>query len=56
MDEEDLRSRFKDIAGFHFVSSKTGEGIEELKQKIIEATLEEKYIDEKIPVSFNYFT
>ncbi|RNA38605.1 serine threonine- kinase pats1 [Brachionus plicatilis] len=51
LDEEDLKSRFKDIVGFHFVSSKTGEGIEQLKQKIIEATLEEKYIDEKIPAT-----
>ena len=51
MDEEDLKSRFKEIAGFFFVSCKTGQGIEELRQKIIEATLEEKYIDEKIPVS-----
>lgn len=51
LDEEDLMSRFKDIAGFFFVSCKTGQGIEELRKKIVEVTLEEKYIDEKIPVS-----
>lgn len=52
LDEEDLKSRFKQIAGFHFVSSVTKQGIDELKEKIVQTTLQEKYIGEKIPVSF----
>jgi hypothetical protein len=33
------------------VSCLNRQGIEELKQKIIEVTLQEKYIGEKVPVS-----
>lgn len=51
IDEEGLKSKYKQIIGFHFVSSYTFEGIEELEKKIIETTLQEKYIGEKIPVS-----
>jgi hypothetical protein len=30
-------------------------GVEELKKKVIEATLQQPYIGEKIPVSFFFF-
>lgn len=53
IDEEGLKSKYKQIIGFHFVSSHTFEGIEELEKKIIETTLQEKYIGEKIPVSIS---
>ncbi|CAF0705574.1 unnamed protein product, partial [Brachionus calyciflorus] len=49
LDKEDLKSRFKQIVGFHFVSSYTYDGIEELRNAIIKTTLQEKYIGEKIP-------
>jgi leucine-rich repeat kinase 2 len=45
-----LRSKFNQIAGFHFVSSYTQEGIENLVSELIKVTLQQKYIGEKIPV------
>jgi hypothetical protein len=49
LDEAKLKRKYKQIAGFFFVSSKTGQGIDELKKRIIETTLCEKYMGEKVP-------
>ena len=49
IDIDDLKERFKQIAGFHFVSSKTMVGIDDLAKEIIETTLQQKYIGEYIP-------
>ena len=49
IDTEDLKKRFKQIVGFHFVSSTTMIGIDELEKAIIEITLQQKYIGEFIP-------
>ena len=38
IDIDDLKDRFKQIAGFHFVSSKTMVGIDDLAKEIIETT------------------
>ena len=51
IDKEDLKSRFKSIVDFFFVSSVTYVGIEDLTKRLIEVTLQQKYIGEKIPVS-----
>lgn len=52
IDEAGLKSKYKQIVGFHFVSSWTHDGIDELRQKIVAATLQEKYIGEQIPVRY----
>ena len=39
---------------FHFVSSITREGIQELETQIIDLTLKQKHIGEAIPVSLNW--
>ena len=49
IDTEDLKQRFKQIVGFHFVSSKNKEGINQLEKEIIEVTMQQKYIGEKVP-------
>jgi hypothetical protein len=36
IDIDDLKERFKQIAGFHFVSSKTMMGIDDLAKEIID--------------------
>ena len=48
---DDLKAKYKQIAGFHFVSSVTGDGIPNLEKELIEVTLQQKYIGEKIPVN-----
>jgi hypothetical protein len=50
LDEPGLKSKYPNIIGFHFVSSLTKKGIDQLKDKIIEVTLKQTYIGEKIPV------
>ncbi|WAR27954.1 PATS1-like protein [Mya arenaria] len=45
----EMRERYKQIAGFHFVSSYTGKGIMELQQKLFSVTLEQQYMGEQIP-------
>lgn len=52
IDQAGLEAKYKQIIGFHFVSSKTFTGIDELRQKIVATTLQEKYIGEKIPVRY----
>ncbi|CAG5127749.1 unnamed protein product, partial [Candidula unifasciata] len=46
---EELKRRFPQIVGFHFISSYTGEGIMELKEEIIQTALSQKYMGEMIP-------
>ncbi|KAK6965188.1 leucine-rich repeat serine/threonine-protein kinase 1 [Biomphalaria glabrata] len=46
---EELRRRFPQIVGFHFVSSYSGEGISELQDNIIKSALAQTYMGEKIP-------
>jgi hypothetical protein len=50
---EALQSKYKQIVGFHFVSSYTGEGIAQLASELIRVTLLQKYIGEEIPVFKN---
>ncbi|GFN82127.1 leucine-rich repeat serine/threonine-protein kinase 1, partial [Plakobranchus ocellatus] len=45
----DLQERFKQIAGFHFVSSIEGKGIKELEQDLLRVTLQQKNMGEKVP-------
>lgn len=52
---DDLKESYPQICGFHFVSSFTGKGIEDLRNNIILETLKEKYMDEKIPVAYLQF-
>jgi hypothetical protein len=54
LNQEELKTRYKHIAGFHFVSSHTGTGISELAKRLVEVTLQEKYIGELIPVNTFY--
>jgi leucine-rich repeat kinase 2 len=50
-----LRSRFKQIVGFYFVSSLNMSGIKELSNELVQVTLQQKYIGEKIPEAwFNF--
>ena len=55
IDQDDLKSRFKSVVGFFFVSSLTYEGIEQLTNRLIEVTLKQSYSYEKIPVSLLSF-
>ncbi|XP_076445934.1 uncharacterized protein LOC143283637 [Babylonia areolata] len=45
----DLKERYPQIAGFHFVSSVTGTGIEQLEKEVLRVTLEQKNMGEKVP-------
>ncbi|KAJ8304991.1 hypothetical protein KUTeg_018574 [Tegillarca granosa] len=46
---EEMKQTYPQIKGFFFVSSYTGQGLSNLKSELINATLEEKYMGEKIP-------
>jgi hypothetical protein len=57
--EEKLKSKYKQIAGFHFVSNVSKEGIQKLSKHLIDVTLQEKYMGEAIPVrkkQYDYVT
>ncbi|KAH9524593.1 hypothetical protein Btru_027277, partial [Bulinus truncatus] len=47
--KEELLQKYNQICGFYFVSSHTGQGIQEMQDKIIEVTLQQQYMGEKIP-------
>ncbi|KAL4233400.1 hypothetical protein ACF0H5_008081 [Mactra antiquata] len=47
--EDNLKARYPQIVAFHYVSSYTGSGVQELSKTIIENTLSQKYMGEKIP-------
>ncbi|XP_069137453.1 uncharacterized protein [Argopecten irradians] len=46
---EDLKEKYHQIMDFHFVSSKNGNGIPELKEALFDVTLQQEYMGEKIP-------
>ncbi|CAG5122482.1 unnamed protein product, partial [Candidula unifasciata] len=45
----DLKERYPQIAGFHFVSSVEGTGIAELEKELLQVTVELKNMGEKVP-------
>ena len=51
LNQEKLKLKFKQIVGFYFVSNYSGTGIQQLSQSLIKITLQQKYINETIPVS-----
>ncbi|PVD34730.1 hypothetical protein C0Q70_06007 [Pomacea canaliculata] len=46
---EELKARYPQIVGFHFVSSVAGMGIAELEKDLLRVTLEQKNMGEKVP-------
>ena len=50
LNQKKLRSRYKQIVGFHFVSSVNMTGIQQLADELIRVTLEQKYMGEAFPV------
>jgi len=50
LDQDDFKARFKQIVGFHFVSSYDYTGIGELVKDLHDCTLRQTYIGETIPV------
>ncbi|GFR70196.1 hypothetical protein ElyMa_005647900, partial [Elysia marginata] len=46
---EELKRRFPQIVSFHFVSSYSGEGIEDLRVQLVKSALVQKYMGEKVP-------
>lgn len=55
INKERLKSKFKQIVGFHFISNKTQVGIDELVKKLVSVTLGENYMGEAIPVGWILF-
>ena len=55
LDQDDYKTRYKQIVGFHFVSSYDYTGIPELTKEIINVTLKQNYIGETIPVIISKF-
>ncbi|XP_033749498.1 LOW QUALITY PROTEIN: uncharacterized protein LOC117334139 [Pecten maximus] len=53
MDEMSLS--YHQIEGFHFVSSKNGNGISDLKEALFKVTLQQEYMGEKIPQAWLQF-
>lgn len=51
LDQDDYKARYKQIVGFHFVSSLSGNGIYDLTKDLVDVTLKQNYIGETIPVS-----
>ncbi|XP_076465791.1 uncharacterized protein LOC143297367 [Babylonia areolata] len=45
----EMKQRYNQIADFHFVSSFSGQGIGELRERMMEVTLQQQYMGEKIP-------
>ncbi|XP_041374603.1 uncharacterized protein LOC121387519 [Gigantopelta aegis] len=46
---KEMQERYPQIAGFHFVSSHTGQGVKELQDHLTEVTLRQQYMGERIP-------
>lgn len=55
LNQEKLKSKYKQICSFGFISNKTKEGIKELINDLINTTLKETYMGEAIPVGFGSF-
>ncbi|KAL3862611.1 hypothetical protein ACJMK2_008567, partial [Sinanodonta woodiana] len=53
--QEGLQSRFPQIAGFYYVSSYSGEGIQNLKEQLVKITLAQEYMGEQIPQAWLSF-
>ncbi|XP_062596866.1 uncharacterized protein LOC134258357 [Saccostrea cucullata] len=49
---EELKASFSQIQGFFFVSSLTGQGLDELKEKLVSVTLTQGYMGESIPMAW----
>ena len=49
INKEKLKSKYDQIVGFHFISSVTMKGIDELSKDLIEKTLQQTYMGEHIP-------
>ncbi|XP_063433340.1 uncharacterized protein LOC134715226 [Mytilus trossulus] len=49
---EEMMATYPQIEGFFFVSSFTGQGIEELKSNLLKVTLKQDYMGEKIPAAY----
>ena len=47
--QEELSRKYPQIKGFHFISCYTQEGIKELQDNMLEVTLQQKYMGERIP-------
>jgi GTPase SAR1 family protein len=54
LDQNDFKSRFKQIVGFHFVSSYDFTGIGNLIKDLYDCTLKQTYIGETIPVCIKF--
>ncbi|XP_046562629.1 LOW QUALITY PROTEIN: uncharacterized protein LOC124271531 [Haliotis rubra] len=46
---KEMQARYPRIAGFHFVSSHSGQGVKELQDHVLDVTLQQQYMGEKIP-------
>ncbi|XP_033750666.1 uncharacterized protein LOC117334925 [Pecten maximus] len=46
---DEMKQNYHQIEGFHFVSSKNGNGISDLKEALFKVTLKQEYMGEKIP-------
>ena len=55
LNEADLRKRYKQIVGFHYVSCINNSGISELCNDLVAVALKEKYMGELIPVGQSFF-
>ncbi|XP_062577865.1 uncharacterized protein LOC134239727, partial [Saccostrea cucullata] len=49
IEEKVIKNSYPQIQGFHYVSSIQGTGIKELEEQLIEITLQQPYLEEKIP-------
>ncbi|XP_064636061.1 uncharacterized protein LOC135493099 isoform X2 [Lineus longissimus] len=47
--KQELMKQYKQIVGFHFVSSITGTGIRELQEELLESALGQQYMGERVP-------
>ena len=52
LNQAKLKEKYKQIAGFHFVSNVSQAGVEELSKQLIQTTLQEKYMGEALPVIY----
>ena len=51
---EKLKQRYPQIAGFYFVSSVSGAGINDLAKAIVDVALKEKYMVKKFKNRYNF--
>jgi hypothetical protein len=47
--KEELSRKYPQVVGFHAISCHTGAGIDGLREHLMEVTLKEKYMGERIP-------